>query len=88
MMAILLRDNVVTTRKIHACIGCGMRYPIGTRMLYQSGVSYGDFWTAYYCPTCQGLHYDWFYDFDEIECGLMLTEWTDAWLAERMRDGA
>ena len=42
----------VIIRKPHTCWGCGLQYPVGTRMQYIVSADGGEIATAYWCEVC------------------------------------
>ena len=50
-MSDVISAKVVTTRKSHACWGCGLKYPPGTRM-HSVAVKVDTIITVYWCQIC------------------------------------
>ena len=46
------RRKMVTTRKQQRCRNCRVKYPSGTRMEYNVGVTCDGLFDGYTCPTC------------------------------------
>ncbi len=73
-MSDILKQKEVKTRKRHICFGCGLMYPIGSKMILLSIADGGTVWDSYMCETCteyshRHIRYDDEFGFGELRDG-------------------
>ena len=80
-MADILQWTERITRKSHECVGCGLTYTPGTKMVYASWADEGTIRSCYWCETCQeymARHID---RGEEIDPGALLDNDPERWQA-------
>ena len=82
MMSTILSAKTVTTRKPHACWGCGIKYPPGTEMKVVTSADRG-LDTVYWCRTCQEYCNRYLEPDDVVVSGELRFEDPEGWEAIR-----
>jgi len=78
----ILKDKIVTTRKLHNCWGCRCEIPIGSKVRYVTNVDAGNILSTYLCDICQELisEMDYWETEDGFTYGEIIDNMKEEWI--------